>query len=55
MELVPVEVEPEEVIRSEVAWEIAGPSGHVLRVYERGTAELLREALDVVAHGKRKR
>lgn len=58
VKLVPVEIEPEadrQAVNAEVAWELAGPSGHVLRVYERGVVHVLREALDVVASGKSKR
>jgi hypothetical protein len=57
--LVPVEVEandgdPVGQSGADVAWELLAPSGHVLRVYERGAMEVLREALTVVAGGRHK-
>lgn len=59
VQLVPVEIEADPAVvdrsRAEVAWEIAAPSGHVLRVYERGATPMLREALNLVARGGRKR
>ena len=59
VQLVPVEFEPDPAVvgrsSGEVAWEIAAPSGHVLRVYERGTLPILRNALDVIARGGRQR
>jgi hypothetical protein len=58
VQLVPVEFEPDPALversRAEVAWEIAAPSGHVLRVYKRGALPMLREALNMVARGGRK-
>jgi hypothetical protein len=40
------------VSEGDVAWELAAPSGHVLRVYNRD-AELLRAALTMGAHAGR--
>ena len=59
VQLVPVEFEPDPALvdrsNGDVAWEIAAPSGHVLRVYERSAMPMLREALTLVARGGRKR
>jgi hypothetical protein len=40
---------------TDLAWELAGPSGHVLRVYEQGASQALREAVAVVARGGQRR
>jgi transposase-like protein len=37
----------------ELAWELVAPTGHVLRVYEGSAAAVLRDALGVVARGRR--
>jgi hypothetical protein len=38
-------------VEATVAWELTGPSGHVLRVYERMDAGALREALGIIERG----
>lgn len=60
IQLVPVEIEasPEPEPRAaegDLAWELVSPSGHVLRVYERGAVRALEQALAVVARGNRRR
>src|SRR5512145_2326568 len=59
VQLVPVHFAPDPALvdglSAEVAWEIVAPSGHLLRVYERGAMPMLREAINVVARGGRKR
>ena len=47
--LVPVQLETARGDGQELAWELVAPSGHVLRVYERGGVGVLREALALVA------
>lgn len=54
LQLVPVKIEPGAGRDSggaepELAWELVAPSGHRLRVYEPGGAQLVRGALAVVA------
>lgn len=60
--LVPVRVEAapsldrvEDREAEELAWEIEAPSGHVLRVVERGAARGLVEALAIIERGGRRR
>lgn len=47
--LVPVQLEAARGDDQDLAWELVAPSGHVLRVYERGGVGVLREALALVA------
>jgi hypothetical protein len=47
--LVPVHFETACGDDQDLAWELVAPSGHVLRVYERGGVGMLREALALVA------
>ena len=59
VELVPVRVVAESggdpaAAEGSPAWELEAPSGHVLRVYEPTGVDVLREALAVVARGRRR-
>lgn len=42
-------------VDGELAWEIEGPAGHVLRVRGRASAQALRAALVVIERGGRRR
>ncbi|MEB2314348.1 MAG: hypothetical protein OZ928_21100 [Polyangiaceae bacterium] len=61
VQLVPVRIEDEHgdgagaSADPDLAWELAAPSGHVLRVYERGSVQVLREALAIVERCGRRR
>ena len=60
VKLVPVQVAPEpksstETTDARLSWELEAPSGYVLRVYGRDGQRVLRQALTVVARGRRLR
>ena len=60
VKLVPVQVAPEpkgpaETTDARLSWELEAPSGYVLRVYGRDGQRALRQALTVVARGRRRR
>ena len=60
LQLVPVRIESDAqdepgAAEPSVAWELAAPTGHVLRVVERGAAPVLREALVAIARDGRRR
>jgi len=59
VDFVPVEVEDADDARtstpSEVAWELHGPEGHVLRVFSEGTERVLAEAVLSMMRGPRRR
>lgn len=60
VELVPVQVAPEpngsaETRDARLSWELEAPSGYVLRVYGHDGQRALRQALTVVARGRRRR
>ena len=59
LRLVPVQFESSEgtveaEARAELAWELVGSAGHVLRVYERNAGQALRDAVAAVTRGVRR-
>lgn len=54
VEPVPDRERPDVSEHGALAWEVIAPSGHVLRVYQRDSLDVLRAALSVVARGRRR-